>query len=270
MKTISPADAEMVKAYLHLIEAGLDASGNIISLNFRGNPITYSYTLATMPDASSVAVGTIINIPRSEFTTSTAQTVPGMPEDGIYLKATDGVWKPAWFQLFASEKGSKASPLETYSTSAASKVRATLPSGEPIIPWEIHGFVGFKTRMIIEWGTTGTVGAGVQMFGYLGSQGTYTNNPVIAWGSQIASGATNRQVCVDNYGRVQSYASAASNVFTLERLPHNTTGTITSDDGISDTNNKLDFAADAQMQIAWSPGAAATTGALYGYELWIG
>lgn len=48
MKTISPADAELVKAYLRLIEAGFDSNGNVDSFYFRGSRISAipSYTLA--------------------------------------------------------------------------------------------------------------------------------------------------------------------------------------------------------------------------------
>lgn len=242
-----------------------------LGLEVNGSSISNAYTLATMPDATAVAAGTIISIPRSQFTTSTAATVPGMPEDGIYLKASDGKWIPAWPQIFAAEGGYKASPIETYSTSSASKVRATLPSGEPIIPKELYSYVGFRLRTRIRWGTTGTVGGAVQMYGYWGNAGTYTNNPVVAWGNQIASGATNRQASIDNLSIIRRYVSAADNVLYLDRLPPNTTATITTDDGLSDSTNKLDFSANAQFQIAWAPASASlTTGALYGYELWIG
>ena len=53
MRLISPADAEMVKAYLHLIEADLDASGNVEGFLFRGQTVSgiASYTLAEFQDA---------------------------------------------------------------------------------------------------------------------------------------------------------------------------------------------------------------------------
>ena len=246
---------------------------NTTTLGFEvsGIPISNTFTIATMPDATSVLPGTVINVPRSEFTTSTSATVPGMAEDGIYLKASDGKWIPAWPQIFAAEGGYKASPLETYSTSSTSKVRATLPSGEPIIPKELYSYVGFRLRTRIRWGTTGTVGGAVQMYGYWGNAGTYTNNPIVAWGNQIALGATNRQASIDNLSIIRKYVSSSDNVLYLDRLPANTTATITTDDGLSDSTNKLDFSANAQFQIAWAPASASlTTGALYGYELWIG
>lgn len=243
-------------------------------LEVNGSSISSAYTLATMPDATAVAAGTIISIPRSQFTTSTSQTVPGMDEDGIYLKASDGIWIPAWEQVFSEVFSSKASPLVTISTSSASAVPMTLPSGFPKIPKEIYGHVGFKCRVEFDWGCAAAAASGggnvIARFGHdLAVKG---NNPVIGFGHPIpASIANARQSYTVGRGKITSYTSSAANNWALSRLAPDYSTLITADNGYSDYQNLLNFANDAYLQFHWEPaGTGATDWTFFGYRFIIG
>ena len=239
-----------------------------------GETLDNSFTLATIPDATSVAAGTIISIPRSQFTTSTAATVPGMPEDGIYLKASDGIWIPDGEQVFSEVFSSKASPLVTISTSSATAVQMTLPSGFPKIPKEIYGHVGFKCRIEYDWGcaTAAASGGGnvIARFGH--DLVTKGNNPTIGFGHPIpASIANARQSFTVGRAKIISYTSSSANVMSLSRLSSNNSTNITADNGYSDYSNLLNFANDAYLQFHWEPAGAGTTDwTFFGYRFIIG
>ena len=245
-----------------------------LGLEVNGSSISNSYTLATLPDATAVEVGTIINIPRSEFTTSTAATVPGMPEDGIYLRASDGIWIPDGEQVFSEVWSTKASPLATVSTASATAVAVTLPSGMPIIPTELYAYVGFKCRIEFDWGCSAAAASGGgNIIARFGSDiVTRTNNPVIGFGHPIpASIANARQSFTIGRARIMAYASAASNTMTLSRLVSNYSTLITADNGYSDYSNLLDFTEDAYLQFHYEPsGTGATDWTFFGYKFVIG
>lgn len=61
---------------VHLLEHAVlnvvSRNPTTLGLEIGGVSISNTYTIAEMPDATAVEAGTVINIPRSEFTTSTA------------------------------------------------------------------------------------------------------------------------------------------------------------------------------------------------------
>lgn len=235
------------------------------ALEAGGTAISNSRTIATIPDAASVAPGSIINLPRSEFTTSTAATVPGMAEDGIYLKSSDGVWIPAFSQVFSQAYGTKAAPLASLSTSSATKIEITLPSGNPIIPLEIYAYVGFNIQVEFLFGSLATLVDTTVMSARFGWSATYKDNCQVAW-QQISAGATNRSMYTVGRARILAYASAASNTVSLDRNANNVVSA--GNTGYVDTANTQDFTKDAYLSFSWEPTVAtAATGCLYGYKM---
>jgi len=259
-------DGYYENAFLRLVRQ----NSTTLGLEVNGSSISNSFTLATMPDASAVEVGTIINIPSSEFVTSSAAAIPGMPEYGIFLAASNDVWVPAFRQVFCQEWGTKASPLATMSTTSATKIEIALPNGNPIVPLEIYAKVGFNLEIGYMWGMTGSATDATVMSARFGWSATYKDNCQVAW-SQMAAAATNRQGWTVGRARITEYASAASNKVSVNRLQENNNTAVTSDTGYVDVSNSQDFTKDAYLSFSWEPtGAGADSGALYGYRLIIG
>lgn len=76
MRSISPADAEMIKAYLHLIEASLDSSGNVDGLLFHGQPVS---GIATYTRAQAQAGGFDLTTARHFMISDVYSDTDGQP-----------------------------------------------------------------------------------------------------------------------------------------------------------------------------------------------
>lgn len=134
-----------------------------------------SYSLATIPSASSVDLGGVINIPKSEFTNNT-----GMPAWGIYLR-TDGTnWVSANpNQIFSMQDGSVASPLvSAWSPGSVNKTKMPLPGGSVAIPWQLM-HVGMRLRLtfLVKFNSASTSAIFAPSFG----QADDTTNPYAGW-----------------------------------------------------------------------------------------
>jgi hypothetical protein len=233
-------------------------------LEVSGTPISNSFALATMPDAASVEAGSVISIPKTEFTNA-----GGMLGTGIKLESDGSVWLPYnGAQLFSQGFGSKASPLVSIAaTGVETNASITLPNGNPVVPKELLR-LGFKVRFQALVGKTSVSGGASTYSCHFGWSATYTDNANI--GYYTLTTGTDKTILIDTLGCVTAYASAASNTISGHRLiPGSVTGIAT--DGYVDRNNTQDFTKDAYCSFSLDPGAGGgtNTDALYWYRIWL-
>lgn len=137
-------------------------SGNLVISGSTANIFGIaSFTLAKLPHASLVRVGSVVNIPKSEFSNNT-----GIPEDGIYLKSDGYNWVTAYpGQIFSMQDGTPSAPLIlNFSPGAVTKTMFTgLPGGNPTIPWQLmHLGMRLKISATFRFGSSGNFNAQFQ------------------------------------------------------------------------------------------------------------
>lgn len=171
----------------------------------------------------------------------------------------------SFFSSFSQAYGTKAAPLVSLSTTSATKIEITLPSGNPIIPLELYAYVGFKINVEFLFGSLATLTDTTVMSARFGWSATYKDNCVVAW-QQISAAATNRSMFTVGRAWISAYASAASNTVSFDRNANNVVSS--GDTGYIDTANSQDFTKDAYLSFSWEPSGAGTdTGCLYGYKM---
>lgn len=178
-----------------------------LGLEVNGSSISNSYTIATIPAASAVELGTVIRIPKSEFTNSGGGAAAYMPAWGIYLQSDGTNWCPAFgSQLFACvNTGTETSPIlsgvvaGTPSTATA----FALASGCPIIPGELM-YIGLRVRaeMIMGKGTTSTAGSIPMVL--LGNSATLASNAAMITGETLGNATTLRQSHTNSFATITS------------------------------------------------------------------
>jgi len=190
-----------------------------------------SYTIATMPDASSVVLGTVINIPQSEFG---SWATSYMPNWGIYLQSNLINWLPAeGYQVFAFGYGTEAVPLVADQiTGTASTWTPFTLAAFPYIPAELM-YVGLRIGVSMIGGKSSASSAGVILGVQFGTSAVTANNPnswLAICGTQ--SNQTDRQGKINNHGIITS-----SNGFSADTKSTSTSLIANASNGINTTNN---------------------------------
>lgn len=158
-----------------------------------------SFNLATMPDATSVSVGSCIHLPRSEFYNSGGGAAVYMPPEGIVLKTDGNVWKPAFKQVLAViDTGTEATPILSGVTGAGATTAFSLAGGSPSIPGELL-YSGLRINLEMVMGKGGTSTAGTIPVILFGSSSTLANNSQAAKGETIGNAATLRQAYINSF-----------------------------------------------------------------------
>lgn len=225
------------------------------------------YTIATMPDPTSVTVGSQIRLPRTEFTFVGGAELTAMPARGIILESNGVTWHTPDRQLYAQQFGTKAAPLVSIPTGTAGVEAAiTLPNGNVLFP---AGFthLGFKISVEAYWGKGATSGGASSFFMRLGTSSTVLSNPVVQ-DVAVTTGA-NKQQAVES---LIQFLAADSMTWT-DTIKNYTLGVTTSGSvgGLMDASITHNYGSSYKLCFSTIPGSGGDTNTdlLFGYRIFL-
>lgn len=252
---LSNSDATDVR---HIISKAEITS--LINTSMSARPI---FSLAKMPNAADVAIGSVINIPKSEFSNNT-----GISDCGIYLKSDGYNWVTAYEgQVFSAQFGTAAVPLVSafnpwaVNSDLLLQIFPGVPGGNPKIPWQLM-HLGMRIEVEATYGFNTATATAVfnNLFGKVNS----AVNP--AMGKLTVAYSTGRQVTVRSRAVVTSGVS-----YSCQTLPDNAiyASANANEGNVADRGSSLDWtsAGDTYINFAVDPGAAESLTTTLAYDL---
>lgn len=230
--SVKSSDVSSIINALDLVYITRDLNNDVVDLVDKNNISTLKqsiFTLITIPPTSSVELGSVINIPKSEFTNNTA-----IPGDGIYLKNDGDNWVTAIpNQIFSIADGTSAAPLASFNaaTLGTNKGMFALPNGNPIIPYQLM-HIGMRLRIsaVFRFNSNTTAAIFGNGFGKFNS----VSNPYAGSINTTASANKNLEIVSE------IYVSSANN-YTVRSVVKNSPSTTPVEGYTVDNNNSLDW-----------------------------
>lgn len=236
----------------------------ITTLSVSGAAAIPTFSLAKLPPASMCAIGSVINIPKSEFANNL-----GIPEWGIYLRTDTYAWCSAWAgQIFSAQDGGETTPLIdgfnpwSVNSDLLIQVMTGLPGGNPIIPWQLMR-VGMKLEIEATFGfKTATQ---LAVFNILFGKSNNALNPSCA--RMSAAYSANRQVTIKSEIVIKSSTS-----YTCKALPVNAiyASANANEGNVTDRQNSLDWSSGNGHYICFAvdPSGSETLTTTLAYNLY--
>lgn len=226
-----------------------------------------SMALSALPSASSVPIGTLVNIPRSQFKYYGDAELISMPEWGIDLKSNGTNWRTPNKQLYAEELSTKTLPLVNIPTGAESiQANVTLPNGNILIPPELL-HIGFKMTIESFWGKGATSGAASNYFTRIGPSATFLNNPIVGYDTVITG--TSKQQMITTFINFTS----TTKITYSDTIPNSSAGNATSGalGGYMDAAITHDFSSSYKVSFSIQPavGGGTNTDLMFGYRIFL-
>lgn len=238
---------------LDLVYILRNINNDVIDLVDKNNISTLKksiFTLSTLPPTSSVELGAVVNIPKSEFTNNAS-----IPGDGIYLKNDGDNWVTAIpNQIFSIADGTSAAPLASFNaaTLGTNKGMFILPNGNPTIPYQLM-HVGMRIRIsaVFRFNTNTTAAIFGNGFGKFNS----VSNPYA--GSINTTATANKNIEIVS----EIYVSSA-NSYTVKSIVKNSPSTTPVEGYVTDINSSLDWSSfgDHYVNFFVDPDAADVSG----------
>jgi len=150
---------------------------NINELTVAGSSISEKprFTLAKLPPASLVDIGSVVNIPKSEFANNA-----GIPEWGIDLKSDSFNLVTSYpGQIFSMQDGTVSAPLvAAWTPGSANKTKMPIPGGSIAIPWQLmHVGLRMRVTFVVKFNSASNSAIFAPGFG----QADDNSNPYAGW-----------------------------------------------------------------------------------------
>lgn len=179
---LTPADAEMLKNYIEIVEPTRDGSGNVTGFNVDGVAISQTYTVADWTALNA--------IPKVAANDNLIVLVTGLGENGSLWRYNHSLGR--WvittpFMLYDKTFGAKGAGTNQVSSDGVNEKKFTLAS-TPAIPAGMLR-AGSSLEVICEVGRVSGIVASVVSKVWLGTSATFTSNSAITVSTIAATAA---------------------------------------------------------------------------------